>query len=99
MILAVEVTDWKWPNHTYKLSDDLSKCYGYTKASNGDEITFDKPMKFDVRGRKFNKVSILEEVAYDKKVIGSKGDVYYIIGNKCSCTGFKYRGTCKHIEA
>jgi hypothetical protein len=97
MILAVEVTDWEWPNHTYKLSADLSKCYGYIKASNGEETTFKQPIRFDIRGRKFNKAEILEEVEYDKKVIGSKGDVYYVHDNKCTCPGFKYRGVCKHV--
>ena len=97
MIQAVEVTDWKWPNHTYMLSDDLSKCFGYIKASNGEKTMFDKPLKFDVRNRKFNKIRIEEEVKYDKKVIGSKGDVYYIIDGRCTCTGFKFRGSCKHV--
>lgn len=97
MIKAVEVTDWAWPNHTYLLSDGLDKCFGYIKASNGEKTMFEKPLPFNVRGRQFTKVRIEEEVKYDKKVIGSKGDVYYIIDGKCSCTGFKYRGTCKHI--
>ena len=97
MIQAVEVTDWEFPNHTYLLNDALDKCFGYIKASNGEKTMFEKPLKFDVRNRKFNKIRIEEEVKYDKKVIGSKGDVYYIIDGKCSCTGFKYRGSCKHV--
>jgi hypothetical protein len=97
MIQALETTDWKWPNHTYLLSDAMDKCFGYIKASSGEKTMFEKPLRFDVRGRKFNKVMIQEEVTYDKKVIGSKGDVYYIIDGKCTCTGFKYRGSCKHV--
>ena len=97
MIKALELTDWNVPNHTYLLSDDMSKCFGYIKASNGEETMFLKPMRFDVRGRKFNKVYIQEEVKYDKKVIGSKGDVYYIIDGRCTCTVFKFRGACKHV--
>jgi signal peptidase I len=97
MIKALELTDWHVPNHTYLLSDDMSKCFGYIKASNGEKTMFLKPMRFDVRGRKFSKVYIQEEVKYDKKVIGSKGDVYYILDGRCTCTGFKFRGSCKHV--
>jgi hypothetical protein len=97
MIHALETTAWKWPNHTYILSDAMDKCYGYIKASNGEKLMFDKPLRFHVRGRLFDKTRIEEEVKYDKKVIGSKGDIYYIIDGKCTCTGFKFRGVCKHV--
>ena len=58
---------------------------------------------FDKRRRQFEN---LEENIPDgfnqndsaKKVIGSKGDVYYITDGKCSCPGFTYRGSCKHME-
>lgn len=97
MITALEVTDWKWPNHTYILSDSMDKCLGYIRAKDGVKTMFIKPIDFSIRGRKFKKIKIEEELKYDKKVVGSKGDIYYIIDGRCTCTGFKYRGTCKHI--
>ena len=52
MIIAKEVTDWDW-NHTYLLSDDKMKCFGYWKWQEGDYHEFSIPMKFDKRKRKF----------------------------------------------
>lgn len=97
MITALEVTDWKWPNHTYLLDDSMSKMFGYIKASNGEKVMFEKPMRFDIRGRKFNKVRIEEEVK-GTIVVGSKGEKYLVTETTCSCTGFKFRGTCRHFK-
>lgn len=51
-----EVTEWEspTPNHTYVLNKG-GKCLGYRKAS-GDVQVFAKPMRFEKRYRKFQKV-------------------------------------------
>ena len=38
------------------------------------------------------------------KVIGSKGDIYNVVidnkrGNSCSCVGYTYHKSCKHINS
>lgn len=31
-------------------------------------------------------------------VRGSKGEEYVITGNQCTCKGFQFRGSCRHIK-
>ena len=40
-------------------------------------------------------------VAWIKQVAGSKPGVYYTVNtdeNTCTCPGFTFRGTCKHVK-
>lgn len=47
------------------------------------------PYSFDVKPKE-DRVRFVE---------GSKGKVYEVTGNyKCTCPGFTFRGTCKHLE-
>ena len=52
-----ETTDWadNTPNHTYVLNKG-GKCLGYRKLNDGSVHVFAKPMMFDKRRRKFQKV-------------------------------------------
>jgi hypothetical protein len=106
-----ETTAWdsNMPNHIYLLSTDKSRMYGYIKRGTDDAVTFKKPYRFDVRGRKFVEVKALGEIDLDQvkskqwEFTGSKGDVYVVqkIDNmlKCTCPGFTYRGDCKHVKS
>ena len=58
MILARETTVWKevtkQPNHTYLMSDNKSKIYGYFKFNKpSDFMMFKKPIHIDTRYRTF----------------------------------------------
>jgi hypothetical protein len=58
MILAKEITKWdveyRQPNHTYLMSDSMSKIYGYFKWNNSKDFTmFKNPIRFDKRYRTF----------------------------------------------
>ena len=58
MILAKETTHWndvaKQPNHTYLMSNNMEKAFGYFKWHNPKEFTmFKKPMRIDKRYRTF----------------------------------------------
>jgi hypothetical protein len=116
MRVLKEITEWnidfKLNNHTYFVSDNREKMYGYIKSS-GDIIeTFKKPYPFNSRGRKFKEIENtwgfnseeLIEPTQDRtwEVVGSKGDKYVVteVGDRlvCSCPGSKYRGTCKHAQ-
>ena len=108
-----ETTDYKdkVPNGIYLLDDTKTKMYAFKPNGTGDIKTFKNPIRIDVRGRKFqvNPVQFKTELKESEiecrvwTVKGSKGDEYKVTelnGNySCSCSGFKFRGKCKHEES
>ena len=104
MLVVRETTVWDgdYPNHIYILSDDKSKMLAYVRAGTDEYKVFKKPIGFDTRGRKFE---VMQKVDKKKdptirKVIGSKGEEYTVNDEDktCTCPGYTYRGTCKHIS-
>jgi len=109
-----ETTEWpgaKSPNHVYLLDDSKSKMFAYVKHGQGKPEVFRSPIRIDIRGRKFKlnsvqyRIDVEPEVPEGKvyEVKGSKGDVYKVteLGGaySCTCSGFKFRGECKHIKS
>ena len=108
-----ETTDYKdsVPNGIYLLDDSKSKMYAYRPHARAPIKTFRAPIKIDVRGRKFTlnptqyRTGAEEEQPEGRvwQVQGSKGDVYKVSelnGNySCTCSGFKFRGDCKHVKS
>lgn len=105
-----ETTDYKdaIKNGIYLLDDSKSKMYAYIRAGSKSVFKFKNPIRIDTRGRTFKPVpntfdyKIQEDNTNPKwTVIGSKGDVYTVEqtenGLTCSCSGFKFRGKCKHL--
>ncbi len=92
----------KMPNHSYMLND-AGIAIGYRKFSAGEVVRFRTPLRLDIRGRTFKLVDDLgSDADVSSKVVevaGSGNNVYTVDLNRkqCSCTGFKYRGECKHI--
>ena len=108
-----EITVWADPaivNHLYVMTDSKDKMLAFKHASHADFKVFKAPIRIDTRGRKFKEVpntfgfSLTEpEVeGREHKVTGSKGEVYTVIELEgkysCSCSGFKFRGKCRHAE-
>ena len=107
-----ETTDYRdaVPNGIYLLDDAKTKMYAFRPAS-GEIKTFRNPIRIDTRGRKFvvnpvqfkTKLKELEPEGRYWIVKGSKGDEYRVTelnGNlSCTCSGFKFRGKCKHAES
>ena len=97
-----EVTDWgsqDVQNGIYHVSG-AGSLVAY-QAPGGELIRFEHPMKnFSKTRRKFKKLEqYSEEVSADVKVIkGSNGKEYFVSDGKCTCPGFTFRGTCKHIN-
>lgn len=113
MKVLQEVTEWSTatPNHTYIVNDSKDKLYAYVRMGTRDLVKLSKPMKFYTNKRKFRELKetfgfILEEekpVGQTWSVQGSKGDTYTVElldgTYTCTCSGFKFRGKCKHIES
>lgn len=105
MEAIIETTGGLFPAHTYLL--DGNNLVAYIKVNDTVPYYFKTPIKgFSKSGRKFKAttqsaftVQVLPEVAL-KAIQGSKGSVYYVneAESTCTCPGYTYRGTCKHIK-
>lgn len=97
-----EVTGGLFPAHTYLL--DGTNLVAYIKVGEQKPFYFKNPIKgFDKRGRKFEKTDSKTFKAKVKshliEVKGSKGNSYQVDpdAHTCTCPGFTFRGSCKHI--
>ena len=104
-----EVTEWavdfRQPNHTYLLDGD--KVLAHRPWHTGEPV-WGTPMRFDRRRRKFEPADLTlfgvvdapAVVKNTKVVTGSKGDEYTVDLDQgtCTCSGFKFRGRCRHLE-
>ena len=99
-----EVTEWadNIPNHIYYLKDDKSFLVGYIQAGTKKLFKFNKPIQFDIRGRKFVEVKgktesddvyfakpVQQPIAKETiEVEGSKGKKYILekLGGRYVCS-------------
>lgn len=109
-----ETTDYKDAivNGTYLLNDSKTKMYAFVRAGAKSVFRFKNPIQIDTRGRTFKLVndtfgvdlSEFERPSQNPRweVAGSKGNKYIVEktenGLTCTCTGFKFRGSCKHLN-
>lgn len=93
-------------NHTYLLNGD--KMVAYIRYGTTEPFWFKTPIRIDKRGRKFEQVSNelfassfnVFTPSNTKEVEGSKGAKYVVNLDEgtCTCPGYTYRGTCKHVK-
>ena len=100
MEALVEVTGGAFPAHTYLL--DGTNLVAYVKVNTTEPFYFKNPIRgFDKRGRKFQPGNVnlftQKKASNAHTVIGSKGQTYTVTEDSCTCPGFTYRGTCKHM--
>ena len=103
MEALVETTGGLFPAHTYLLEG--TTLVAYIKAGETKPFYFKSGIKgFDKRGRQFVKGDARQfkqakEDTNVRTVIGSKGQQYTVNDSEgtCTCPGFTYRGTCKHL--
>tara|TARA_B110000902_G_scaffold240057_1_gene289258 strand:+ start:40 stop:369 length:330 start_codon:yes stop_codon:yes gene_type:complete len=100
-----EITEWEGnvSNGIYHINDS-GQLVAY-QSPQGELKTFKTPMKqFSKSRRKFKTIDQYydnSEATLASNVIlvkGSKGNTYKIIDGQCSCPGFVYRNTCKHVK-
>jgi hypothetical protein len=100
------------PNHVYFVNDSRDKMFAYVALGSAQVQKFKTPIKFSASRRKFREVENAwlyqaPEVAKLQgrvwKVAGSKGAEYTVTElagvRSCTCTGFRFRGACKHTTA
>jgi len=103
-----------YPNHVYLLSDSKEFMYGYVRAGSEQLEMMKSKYRFGTTKRKFKEVPNtfgFEEpevvVSKDSWIVkGSRGENYIVerVAGKlagkltCTCSGFKFRGKCKHTE-
>ena len=97
-----ETTGDQFPAHTYLL--DGTTLIAYIKVNETTPFYFKSGIKgFDKRGRRFEvvKPNPFKEPHNEtrRSVIGSKGQQYWVNDSEqtCTCPGFTYRGSCKHL--
>lgn len=105
-------TDYPVPNMTYLL-DKKSNIIAYENTK-GDIIKLNNPIKLDKRYRKFiivKNTRLSKLISKDNtdnnrvfKVKSKEKEYLVILDNNtnilsCNCTGYSFRGTCKHINA
>ena len=100
MEALVETTGELFPAHTYLV--DGNNLVAYVKVGTQEPFYFKNPIKgFDKRGRKFEpgnaNLFTQKKETHGKTVIGSSGQAYTVTAESCTCPGFTYRGTCKHM--
>ena len=111
MKLFQETTQWpdSTPNHAYYMDDSKSKTFAYIRAGDRAVFKFKTPIRIDTRGRKFREIADSKNFTVEVttnpnrwEVTGSKGDLYIVRLEdgvySCSCSGFKFRGDCRHVK-
>ena len=107
-----EVTEWSdsTRNGVYLFDHSRSKAYAFRSPVTQDIKVFRKPLRIDLRGRKFvvSPVQYAHSAAAEApqgrswSVAGSGGSEYTVAENlgqwSCTCQGFTFRGRCKHID-
>lgn len=107
-----ETTEWpdNMANGVYLLSDDKTKMFAYVAPGQSEVKRFKNFIRIDTRGRKFKSIENTFGYRIEKDepinpqwtVTGSKGDKYIVEktdnGLTCTCSGFRFRGDCKHVK-
>lgn len=103
--ILLETTDWgkyKVNNGMYHVNGAGQLVAYQPNAESPLQVLKSPSKQFSKSRRKFVKLGERPEelASHIIEVKGSKGNVYYVDTEKntCTCPGFTFRGTCKHIK-
>ena len=86
--IVQEITQWDTPNHIYYI-DRAEKLVGYRSDRSKKSKIFKKPLAFSRARRKFY---VLKDYGFPS------GSEYQTTSSTCTCKGFQFRKTCRHIN-
>lgn len=110
MKIMLETTVWpdSTPNHVYFLSNSRDRMFGYVAQGTNQPVRFKEPIGFSVRARQFQAVPNIwnfttsDSTTKTWSVAGSNGATHSVTELdgvlSCSCSGFQFRGQCRHIK-
>ena len=103
-------SEYTVPNHVYFVNDSRDKMFAYVAVGSVQVQEFVKPIKFSVSRRKFQEVAntwgyqepvVVNPAEKTWRVAGSKGAEYTVTESagvrSCTCSGFQFRSSCRHI--
>lgn len=107
MRILQEVTDWgdsNIPNHIYHVHSN-GKLVAYQPHGKAKVVTFHKPLSFSTSRRKFKLLRKEPDPIKAPNTIvieGSNGNEYAVtiengVATSCTCPGYTFRKTCKHL--
>lgn len=91
-----------YPPHLYYVNEkDKLVWFQVADYSRGLD-KYRKPLKFDMRYRKFDLVGTVPEL-HDDSIVEVRSESGYIhhvnkTKNTCTCKGYKFHGRCKHLK-
>jgi hypothetical protein len=92
-----EITDWG----DAPVANGIYHVNSAGQLVQHNDTVFKNPLKgFSKTRRKFKKIGERPETVAPTAILvkGSKGNYYSINNGKCTCPGFTFRGTCKHLK-
>ena len=96
------VDGFRYPHHLYYVNEKDRLVWFQVEDYSRGLDKYAKPKAFDMRRRKFEQIGTVPELHDDNivEVAGSKGAVYMVNknNNSCTCTGYKFHGSCKHLK-
>jgi len=97
MKILQEITEWEdnTPNHIYHI-DDKGKLVAYQKFGSDEVTTFKSGLSFDRSRRKFITIKSYPDELTSRQV-RIKDYIIDLDHKTCTCSGFKFRGACKHV--
>ena len=106
MKIVQETTSWAdaTANNLYLVSDNMEYIIAYVPEGDRVAKRFNKPIRWDSRGRTFKILKEIAENDNDTVIVDGSGGRRYTLTRangswSCTCPGYAYRGKCRHADS